>query len=468
MSLNVLSGPNLENRLWQLLNHRDDRRGEIIIAISILFPIATVSVVLRLWARRRHGGRWTMDDYLIMVAMFFAYGLCAAGMLGVRYGLGRHAVVVGWERINHYLKAVFAYELLYFLCLATVKISILEFYRRIFPTFPARVAIFSVLAFVIALIVASVALVIFQCTPVSYFWNRMSQGRCIQQIDAIIGISVPNIVSDVAILVLPMPIIWHLRIPKVHKVALTGVFLLGGFVCVASVVRVTHISRSKSRDPTWTDVDGILWSTVEACLGIVSANLPIMRSLLNRFRWRDSVSVALDEKFGHSLRPSESMARPSNEEEPPVTKQLEYVDDPHAVFYAKPSPGMEKIHQMSNDSSSSSSLEHEHEQMHDTLTETNFFVITPLSALPPDRSRGMSLDSGSTLFGSSPTRDAFAGTSPTREIFPPRMAQAHTRKDSRPRALTKDMISPPYLWHEGSPLPPPKAVRHPREATVRR
>ncbi len=167
---------------------------------------------------------------------------------GVKYGLGRHAVVVGWHNINHYLKvregptelvggysivahhqqAVFAYELLYFLCLAAVKISILEFYRRMFPTFPARVAIYSVLAFVIALIVASVALVIFQCSPVSYFWNRTSQGRCIGQIDAIIGISIPNIISDFAILVLPMPIIWHLRIPKVHKVALTGVFLLGG------------------------------------------------------------------------------------------------------------------------------------------------------------------------------------------------------------------------------------------------
>ncbi len=69
MALRGLSGPNLENYLYQLTNHRDDRRNDIIVANSVLFPLATVSVVMRLWARRRHGGRWTSDDYLIVIAM---------------------------------------------------------------------------------------------------------------------------------------------------------------------------------------------------------------------------------------------------------------------------------------------------------------------------------------------------------------------------------------------------------------
>lgn len=141
-----------------------------------------------------------------------------------------------------------------------------------------------------------------------------------------------------------------------------------------------------------------------------------------------------------------------------MTKQLEHVDDPHAVFYSKPSPGLEKVRQVSNESSSASSVEHEN------VADTNSY-ITPLSVrLPPEHARGLSLDSGTTLMGSSPTQDAFVRTSPTRDGFP---KLAHTRKESKPQ-VTKEMISRPYLWNEGSPLPPPQAVLHPREPTVRR
>lgn len=39
--------------------------------------------------------------------------------------------------------------------------------------------------------------------------------------------SVPNIVTDLIMLLLPMPVIWRLKLPTKQKIALTGVFLLG-------------------------------------------------------------------------------------------------------------------------------------------------------------------------------------------------------------------------------------------------
>ena len=36
-----------------------------------------------------------------------------------------------------------------------------------------------------------------------------------------------NTVLDVAVLVLPMPIIWRLQIPRKQKIVISGIFLLG-------------------------------------------------------------------------------------------------------------------------------------------------------------------------------------------------------------------------------------------------
>lgn len=40
--------------------------------------------------------------------------------------------------------------------------------------------------------------------------------------------SVPHMISDVAILVLPLPLIWRLHTTLEQKVGLTAIFLLGG------------------------------------------------------------------------------------------------------------------------------------------------------------------------------------------------------------------------------------------------
>ena len=64
-------------------------------------------------------------------------------------------------------------------------------------------------------------------------------------------------------------------------------------MCIASIVRVWYLSRLVTTDSTWTTVDPTNWSTIEICLGIVSACLPIMRSLL-----RHALNVRLSVHIG--------------------------------------------------------------------------------------------------------------------------------------------------------------------------
>jgi hypothetical protein len=42
------------------------------------------------------------------------------------------------------------------------------------------------------------------------------------------GVAIPNVVTDIALLIFPIPIIWNLNISRSNRVALLGTFLIGG------------------------------------------------------------------------------------------------------------------------------------------------------------------------------------------------------------------------------------------------
>lgn len=76
---------------------------------------------------------------------------------------------------------------------------------------------------------SQILVTIFQCTPISEFWNRTHPAKCTVDTKSFsIGGAIPNILTDVALLILPLPYIWRLNRPVSQKFALAGIFMLGG------------------------------------------------------------------------------------------------------------------------------------------------------------------------------------------------------------------------------------------------
>ena len=71
--------------------------------------------------------------------------------------------------------------------------------------------------------------------------------------------------------------------PKREKVALVGIFSLGVFSCVASIVRLHSIRiYTESKDPFFDSVPINLWSMVEVTLGILCASIPSLKALFSK------------------------------------------------------------------------------------------------------------------------------------------------------------------------------------------
>ncbi len=66
------------------------------------------------------------------------------------------------------------------------------------------------------------------CHPLDYNWNLLpTAGHCGDQRSAYAAVGIIDIFTDVMILILPMPMIWNLQMPKATRIALTTILCLG-------------------------------------------------------------------------------------------------------------------------------------------------------------------------------------------------------------------------------------------------
>ncbi|KAI9756399.1 MAG: hypothetical protein M1815_003660 [Lichina confinis] len=222
-----LQPPTPEDIAYQLEHASDDRRVVLFVSTALMNAVATVAVVLRLVARRINRTKLLADDYNIFAALILSYGLFANGVVATKYGLARHAAAVGKAKVDRHFLTQYTFELVYLQCITVVKISILFFYRRLFDTHRFRKLSSGVGIVVLAYWLAFTFATIFQCTPVDRLWIRHLEGTCINTPVLFLAASVINIVTNILIVVLPLPIVWSLRVSRQQKLALTGLLLLG-------------------------------------------------------------------------------------------------------------------------------------------------------------------------------------------------------------------------------------------------
>lgn len=111
--------------------------------------------------------------------------------------------------------------------LVLTKLSILLMYARIFPTRNFRIASFVLGGISVAWAIAIIFVSIFQCTPIARAWDKTIPGHCIDLKASFIGNAIPNIITDIAILALPVRVVWGLHANLTHRLSVIGIFLLG-------------------------------------------------------------------------------------------------------------------------------------------------------------------------------------------------------------------------------------------------
>lgn len=94
------------------------------------------------------------------------------------------------------------------------------------------------------------------CQPMSFYWRQYAgatDGVCIDSLMFFLAFGIVNMIVDVFILVVPIPLIMQLQMNTRKKVSVSGIMLLGSFICVASIIRIHYLFiLTTSLDVSWT------------------------------------------------------------------------------------------------------------------------------------------------------------------------------------------------------------------------
>lgn len=128
-----------------------------------------------------------------------------------------------------------------------VKTSILVFYltltqgEKVF-----RWANYVTLAVVNAAGLALTLVNVFQCRPVgaAFAFPKPPNATCSDILTLYLSSSPVNIVTDLAILFLPNPILTQMRLPRRQKIILVITFSFGFFVAVVDVIRIAYLQNA--------------------------------------------------------------------------------------------------------------------------------------------------------------------------------------------------------------------------------
>ena len=127
---------------------------------------------------------------------------------------------------------VYASQVAYFLSSGLTKLTFLFFYLRIFPAKNLRKAVFVFVGITIGYALAFDVTMIFACKPISAVWTGWMKESvpdyCINQNTFYYVAAALNISIDVAILILPIPELYRLKLSLKKKILLMSIFSVGG------------------------------------------------------------------------------------------------------------------------------------------------------------------------------------------------------------------------------------------------
>jgi len=155
------------------------------------------------------------------------------------------------------------------------------------------------------------------CTPIAFYYDKTIPGGGTCRNQAISG-SVNgglSLLGDIFVLCLPIPVIWGLKVDMRRRIGIICVFLLGIFVCVASIIRITELVKFTPSDPSYTQGYASTWTTLEQGVAAVSGNLPLLMPLFDRcFRRRGTTTQGHYENGSntHTTSHSHSKGNKSN------------------------------------------------------------------------------------------------------------------------------------------------------------
>ncbi|QPC76652.1 hypothetical protein HYE68_007404 [Fusarium pseudograminearum] len=257
-----------------------DRLIAVLVVVVFSVLVSLLMLVLRIWCR------WSIrslgwDDFAAMMSSIcitiFGSGILALIPLGLSDPTGQ----IPAGKIPAFYKCAYITIFFYGQALFWAKMSFVLLYYRIVSLSYWRWTYIGAMVFLVLWNICVILIFFLTCIPMATIWDPTVKGTCVKHTLELgyvcAGIS---IFTDLAVAVLPLPFIWNLNLRRPHKIALSGVFLLGCFSISLAIVRIRWTDVWSTT--TWDIVRPQLWGLAEITSALICACIPTFKPLLVR------------------------------------------------------------------------------------------------------------------------------------------------------------------------------------------
>ncbi|KAJ5646086.1 hypothetical protein N7490_002458 [Penicillium lividum] len=230
----------------------------------VLLSLALVTIFIRIYVRWTHVGpaNFQLDDYLMPLAeIVFVLETVAAYLVSAKFQGLTNSYMMSEQRktldptSKEWSNRVAGSKIqilgwsLYVAILWLVKFSLAVLYSRLttgLQNLPTRVRLaYGILA---VTYMATQLSLLLSCQPLHAFWQIYpNPGSSCQPTNSpvyIMVVVILNIITDVYLLLIPMPLLWTVNISLKRKIPLMALFSGAAFVITASIIRVFTIMSS--------------------------------------------------------------------------------------------------------------------------------------------------------------------------------------------------------------------------------
>jgi hypothetical protein len=90
------------------------------------------------------------------------------------------------------------------------------------------------------------------CIPVQAFWDPSIDGKCLNQPTLFVADTSIAILTDIVILLAPIPLTWSMQLPFKKKIKIVSIMGIGGIAVGITVWRVVLVvAYLHAKDATW-------------------------------------------------------------------------------------------------------------------------------------------------------------------------------------------------------------------------
>ncbi|PVH78534.1 hypothetical protein DL98DRAFT_590278 [Cadophora sp. DSE1049] len=276
------------------MGYIDRGNGPSLVACTVVpFVLTWAFSSVRIYVRRFVLKIWKIEDWLFLAsqAAFSVLAMCA--FVATIYGNGQHLKIVAAKDVPIVMKYWYSSELIYVVTSLLIRLSIGFFLLRICNLKAHVWTIRATMATMIFVSIMYFGFMVFQCKPISYFWHRFTDGtgKCFSPkliADLTIVFSVFVAATDLTFGILPIFVIWDLKMNRKTKCIVGGLLTLGILAGLSVIIRIIYINNlsNPEEDFTFLTFKVAIWSIIEPAIGIICMAIttyrPLFKSLADK------------------------------------------------------------------------------------------------------------------------------------------------------------------------------------------